>query len=98
MKKIKLKAAPRGRILSNNELKNILAGRGDISKKCTCKLTLSTQKIVDYNVPSGESSEQTCLNGCHSACVHYEATVGSTTAVVCLGYSANYDASASGTI
>ena len=100
MKKITLKAAPKGRILSNNELKEILGGVGNYSAKCTCILTLNGEAVSKNLSSNASDSESACISGCSAACDSYNKGESSPTTPVqtkqCTGFSATYTASSSG--
>lgn len=95
MKKIKLKAAPRGRILSNNELKNIRGGKDTVSISCECVME-TVKNGTDTRKPGGsaDGSIEACVTACYNICNGYSGTSGDPDD--CTYFSATYNVSVSG--
>ena len=102
MKKIVLRAAPKGRILSNNELKSILGGVGVTTQDCKCTLQLSNGVFIDEEVDgSADSGVKECREACAAACSGYTKYVSSDpqttpTKLTCSGFTIDFHITSDG--
>lgn len=99
MEKDLTKSAPKGRILSADELKHILGGVGDSSTKCECNLKLSNGTWRVEEVSAKVTTEKKCRSACTEACKNFKETSAfDGKPLTCRSYRIHYTYSESGTL